>query len=61
MVLSVFSFLGRFVSGWLLGAAVEGLLFTKDCSSQFSNLGFVELLPCGSWQGFLALGCTKNY
>ena len=54
VVLSLFSSLGIVVSGWLLdsrpfrgwlllGVAVKGLLFTKDCSSQF---------PCGSWLGF---------
>ena len=58
VVLSVFSSFGRVLSGrlldgspfrgWLLlGVAVERLLFTKDCSSQFPNLGSVEL-PIGS-------------
>ena len=48
MVISVFSSLGRVLSGslldgslfrgWLLlGMAVERLLFTKDCSSQFQT------------------------
>ena len=70
VVLSVFSSLGRVLSGrpldgslfrgWLLrGVAVERLLFTKDSSSQFPNLGSVEL-PIGSWQGFLGTEPQKK-
>ena len=70
VLLSEFSSLERVLSGrlldrspfrgWLLlGVAVERLLFTKDCSSQFPNLGSVEL-PSGSWQGFLGTEPRKK-
>ena len=64
--------LRRVVSGWLLnkrpfrgclllGVPFNGLLFAKDCSSEFPNLGSVELRPCGSWLAFLARSHGKNH
>lgn len=61
MVLSSSPSLLRDISGLVLGRwAFEGLLFTKDCSSQFPNLGSVELLPCGSRQGFFETELPKK-
>ena len=72
VVLSVFSSMGRVVSGllldsgplrgWLLlGVAVKGLLFTKTVRHNFQTWVLLNFFPVVLGQAFLALSHGKNH